>query len=40
MSDVKRIQCWINIFKGFDLEELQIIIEALDIVKEELNLAE
>ena len=38
MSDGTRIQCWINIFKGMGLDELKIIIDAIEIVKEELKI--
>lgn len=38
MSEGTRIQCWINIFKSMGVEELKIIIDAIEIVKEELNL--
>lgn len=38
MSDGNRIQSWVNILRAFGLEELRIIIDAIEIVKEELNI--
>ena len=37
MSENQTMQCWVNIFRAIGIKELKIIIDALEVVKEEMK---